>query len=84
MQVKIASSETTAKSQPFITEDALTIPPRTMKTNTASADQPSEWNTTGIVTPLENISGTASLLIYHSMSTIFDKRVAVRVTITTE
>ena len=44
MQVKTASSETTAKPQPVITDDALTKPPRTTKTITAFVDRPSEWN----------------------------------------
>ena len=35
MQVKTASSETTTKPQPVITDDALTIPPTTTKTITA-------------------------------------------------
>ena len=38
----------------------------------------------GTVTPLEKFTETASLLISHSMSTIIDKRIAVRVTNTTE
>ena len=84
MQVKTASSETTTKPQPVITDEALTIPPTTTKTITAFIDQPSKWNTTGTVTPLEQFTETASLLISHSMSTIIDKRIAVRVTNTTE
>ena len=84
MQVKTASSETTTKPQPTITDDALTIPPTTTKTITAFADRPSKWNTTGTVTPLEKFTETASLLLSHSMSTILDKRIAVRVTNTTE
>ena len=36
------------------------------------------------MTPLEKFTETASLLISHSMSTIIDKRIAVRVTNTTE
>ena len=40
MQVKLASSETTTKPQPVITDDALTIPPTTTKTITASVDYP--------------------------------------------
>ena len=36
------------------------------------------------MTPLEKFTETASLLISHSMSTIIDKRLAVRVTDTTE
>ena len=84
MQVKTASSETTTKPQPVITDEALTIPPMTTKTITAFIDHPSKWNTTGTVTPLEKFTETASLLISHSMSTIIDKSIAVRVTNTTE
>ena len=84
MQVKTASTETTTKPQPVITDEALTIPPTTTKTITAFIDHPSKWNTTGTVTPLEQFTETASLLISHSMSTIIDKRIAVRVTNTTE
>ena len=84
MQVKTASSETTTKPQPVIVDETLTIPPKTTKTVTAFIDHPSKWNTTGTVTPLEKFTETASLLISHSMSTIIDKRIAVRVTNTTE
>ena len=84
MQVETASSETTTKPQPVITDEALTIPPTTTKTITAFIDHPPKWNTTGTVTPLEKFTETASLLISHSMSTIIDKRTAVRVTNTTE
>ena len=84
MQVKTASSETTTKPQPVIMDADLTIPPATTKTVTAFIDHPSKWNTTGTVTPLEKFTETASLLISHSMSTIIDKRIAVRVTNTTE
>ena len=84
MQVKTASSETTTKPQPVIMDEDLTIPPATTKTITAFIDHPSKWKTTGTVTPLEKFTETASLLISHSMSTIIDKRIAVRVTNTTE
>ena len=84
MQVKTASSETTTKPQPVITDEALTIPPKTTKTITDFIDYPSKWNTTGTVTPLEKFTETASLLISHSKSTIIDKTKAVRVTNTTE
>ena len=84
MQVKTASSETTTKPQPVITDEALTIPPMTTKTITAFIDHPSKWNTTGTVTPLEKFTETANLLISHSMSMMIDKRIAVRVTNTTE
>ena len=84
MQVKRASSETTTKPQPVITDEALTIPPTTTKTITAFFDYPSKWNTTGTVTPLEKLTERANLLISHSISTIDDKTIAVRVTNTTE
>ena len=84
MQVKIASSETTTKPQPVITHEALTIPPTTTKTITAFIHHPSKWNTTGTVTPLEKFTERASPLFSHAMSTIIDKRIAVRVTNTTE
>ena len=80
MQVKTTSSETTTKPQTVITDEALTIPPTTTKTITAFIDHPSKWNTTGTVIPLEKFTETASLLISHSVSTIIDKRMAVRVT----
>ena len=84
MQVKTASSETTTKPQPVTTDGTLTIPPTAPKTITAFIDHPTKWNTTSTVTPLEKFTETASLLISHSMSTIIDKRIAVRVTNTTE
>ena len=84
MQVKTASSETTTKPQPVITDEAMIIPPTMTKTITAFIDHPSKWNTTGTVTPLERFTVTASLLISHSMSTITDKRLAVRLTNKTE
>ena len=84
MQVKTASSETITRPQPVITDESLTIPPTTTNKITAFIDHPSEWNTTGTVTPLEKFTETANLLISHSMSTIIDKRVAFRVTNTTE
>ena len=84
MQVKSASNETTTKPQPVIMDADLTIPPATTKTVTAFIDHPSKWNTTGTVTPLEKFTETASLVISHSMSTIIDKKIAVRVTNTTE
>ena len=84
MQVKTASSESTTKPQPVIMDEDLTIPPATTKTVTAYIDHPSKWSTTGTVTPLEKFTETASLLISRSVSTIIDKRIAVRVTKTME
>ena len=56
----------------------------TTRTITAFVNHLSEGNTTGTVTPVEKIIETASLKISHSMSAIFDKKIAVRVTNTTE
>ena len=54
MQIK-TTSEMSAKPQYVLTDDTLTIPPRTTKTVTAFVDNPSEWNTAGTVTPLEKL-----------------------------
>ena len=84
MQVIIASNELNSKPQLVLIYDALTKPPRATKPIAAFVDHPSEKNTTVIVTPLEKFRETASLLISRSMSTIIDKKVAVRVTKGTE
>ena len=84
MQGITASRQTAAKPQPVTRDDALTILSGRTKTITTFVDHPSEWNTTGTVTPLEKFTETANLMISHSMSTIIDKRLAVKVTNTTE
>ena len=84
MQVRTASTETTAKSQPVITDQAFMISPKTTKSITAFVDHAPEWNTTGTVTPVDKFTKTASLLISQSISTIVDKKIAVRATNTTE
>ena len=84
MQVKTSSSGTNAKPEPLITVYALSIPPTTTKTIKAFVDHPSKWNTTGTVTPLQKFTDRASLLISQSKSIIIDKRLALRVTNTTE
>ena len=84
MQVKSASSQAIAKPQPVLIHDSITIPQMTTKTITAFVDHSSEWNTTGTVTPVEKYTEAASLIISHSMSTIIDSKIAVRVTSTTE
>ena len=81
MPVKTASSEATAKPQPVLTKDTPTIPPRRTKAITGFVFHPSE---TGTVTLLEKFTKTATVLISPSMLTIIYKRVAVRVTNTTE
>ena len=84
MQVKSASSQASAKPQPVLINESITIPQMTTKTITAFADHSSEWNTTGTVTPVEKFTEAASLIISHSMSTIIDRKIAVRVANTTE
>ena len=84
MQVKSALSQTSVKPQAVLIHDNTTIPQMTTKTITAFVDHNSEWNTTGTVTPVEKFTETASLILSHSMSTIIDEKIAVRVTNTTE
>ena len=84
MQVKSALSQTSVKTQAVLIHDNITTPQLTTKKFTAFVDHTSEWNTTGTVTPVGKFTETASLLISHSMSTIIDRKIAVRVTNTTE
>ena len=84
MQVKSALSQTSAKLQVVLIHDNITIPRMTTKTITAFVDHVSEWNTTGTVTTVKKFTENASLIISRSMSTITDRRKAVRVTNTTE
>ena len=79
-QVKSASSQTSAKPQAVLIRDCITLPQMTTKTIAASVDHFSEWNTTGTVTPVEKLTEAASLIKSHSMSTIIDRKIAVRVT----
>ena len=84
MQVKSALSKTSAKPQAVLIHDNITIPQMTTKTVKAFVDHVSEWNTTVTVTPVKKFTVTASLIKSHSMSTIIDRKIAVRVTNTTE
>ena len=84
MQVKSSSSQASAKPQAVLIHDSITIPQMTTKTITAFVDHISEWNTTGTVTPAEKFTEAASLIISRSMSTIFGRKIAVRVTNTTK
>ena len=84
MQVKSSSSQTSAKFQAVVIHDRITIPQMTIKTITAFADHLSDWNTTGTVNTVEKFTETASLIISHSISTLTDRKIAVRVTNTTE
>ena len=84
MQVKSALSQTSAKPPAALIRNSIPIPQMTTETITAFVDHLSEWNTTGTVTPVGKFTEAASLIISHSMSTIIDKQIAVRVTNTTE
>ena len=84
MQVKSASSGTSTKRQAVPNHYSVPVSPITTKTITAFVDHLSEWNTTGTATPVGKFSQAASVIISHSISTIIDKNVAVRVTNTTE
>ena len=84
MEVKSALSQTSAKLQAVLIHDSMIIPQMTTKTFTAFVDHLSEWNTAGTVTPVEKFTETASLIASNSISTIFDRKIAVRVTSTTE
>ena len=84
MRVKSASNQASAKPQAVLFHDSITITQMTTKTITAFVDHIWEWNTTGTVTPVEKFTEAASSIISHSMSTIIDRKIAVRVTNTTE
>ena len=84
MQFQTAARRTIAKSQSVCLDGTLTKPLRKTETITAFVDHPSEWNATGTVRPVKKSRQTASLPIFNSMSTIIDKKLAVRVTNTTE
>ena len=84
MQDKNALNQTSVKPQAVLIHDNIKIPQMTTKTITAFVDHVSEWKTTGTVTPVEKFTENASLIISHSMSTITDRKIAVRVTNTTE
>ena len=84
MQVKSALHQTSVKPQAVLIHDNTTILQMTTKTIIALVDHNSEWNRTVTVTPVEKFTETASLLISHSMSTIIDKKIAIRVTNATE
>ena len=84
MQVKSALNQTSAKPQAVLIHGSIIIAQMTIKTITDLVDLLSEWNTTGTVTPVEKFTKAASLIISHSMSTVIDRKVAVRVTNTTK
>ena len=78
IQAKNSAIETSAKPQPVLIHDNATVPPMTRKTIKAFVDHPSEWHTTGTVTPKGKFTEAARPLISQSISTIIDKKTAVR------
>ena len=78
------TSAHTLTTQAVLIHDSITKPQMTTKTITPFVDHLSEWNTSGTVTLVEKFTEAASLIISHSMSTIIDRKKAVRVTNTTE
>ena len=84
IEAKNAAIEASAKPQPVLIQDNTTVPPMTKKTIRAFVDHPSDWHTTGTVTPVGKFTEAASLLKSHSVSTIIDKKTAVRITNTME
>ena len=84
MQVKSASSQKSAKPQTVLIHDSKTKAQMITKTITGFVDHLSEWNKTWTVTAGQKITEAASLIISHSISTIIDRKIAVRVTNTTE
>ena len=62
MQVKSASSQTSAKPPVVLIHESITVPQMTTKTITAFFDHFSEWNTTSTVTRVEKFTATASLI----------------------
>ena len=83
MQVKSASSGTSAKLQAGLNHDTITIPPMTTKTITEFVGHLLEWNTRSTVTPEEIFTEAASLTISINFKNNRQK-MAVRVTNTTE
>ena len=65
MQVKSASSGTSAKPQAAHIRYSKTIPQMTTKSITCFLEHLSEWNTTCTVTPVGKFTKTASLIISH-------------------
>ena len=84
MPAKNAVIKAGAKPETVLIQDNTTVPPMTTKTITAFVDHSSKWHTTGTVTPVGKFTEAANLLISHSISTITDKKTAVRIANTRE
>ena len=72
LQVKCASSGTSAKPPAVLIHDNITVSPMTTRMIAAFADHSSEWNTTG--TPVEKLREAVSLIKSNSISTIIDRK----------
>ena len=79
MQAKTADEGKMTKPQAVMIPEEITIQPIKTKTIKDYANHISPFKTTGIITPVEQYSETAPLLISRSMSTITDKDVPIRV-----
>ena len=84
LQVKSASSGTSAIPQVVLILDSITVLPMSRKRIRAFVDHLSKWNTTGTVTPVEKFTEASRLIISHSILTKLDRKIAVRVTNTTK
>ena len=84
MQAKTTDEGKTVKAQAVMIPEDITIPPMTTKTINAHANHISQFKTTGIITPVEQYTEKTTLLISHSMSTVTNKEVPIRVTNTSE
>ena len=80
MQAKNTVIGTSTKPQLVLIQSNTTVLQKATKTITAFVDHPSEWHTTGTVKPVGKITEAANLLIFPSISTIIDKKTAVRIT----
>ena len=80
MHAKNAAIETSAKPQVVLIQDNTTVPPMTTKMIAAFVDHPSEWHTTGTVTPGRKFTKAASLPKSQTIPLINDKKTAVRIT----
>ena len=80
MQAKTTDEVKTMKPQAVIIPEDITIPSMTTKTINAHTNFSSQFKTTGTITPVEQYTENATLLISHSMSTITENEVPIRVT----
>ena len=80
MQVKSVDEQRIVKPQAVIIPEDITIPAMVTKNGNAHANFISQFRTTGIVTPLEQFTENATLLVSHSMSAITNKEIPIRVT----